>query len=316
MWTILLACSHPDASPTASTEDPWDPNAPLRDRCFAGFGDPANGPLPQYDQFDPVVPRSCAGTAAQHIGDLDRVVFVGDSITTGTWPTLEQDFYRNRLVADLEADLGHPLETQDCSRFGARVDDLYQDDDQLVQCLGDSGVDQRATLLVFTSGGNDLFAFAQDMLAGATQAQADAEVDEAAGVFGTALDWLADARETRFPNGLYVVFGNVYEYTDGTGDLSVCPSAEILGFSGVLPEMREVGVRLNEAWVRLAVEHGFDVVFLLEHFCGHGFLAQDPTNECYRGADAETWFDPTCIHPTPEGHEQLADLFHTVVRGE
>lgn len=312
MFLAILGCSDP-STPEPATDDGWDPNAPLSERCFPGQGDPASGDLPQYDVFDPVVPRHCAGTDAQDITHLDRVVFLGDSITTGTPPTPEGGFYRTWLLQDLEADHG-PLETQDCSGWGARVDDLLEDGDQLVRCLGESGVDDRATLVVFTIGGNDLFAFAQEVLAGASVDQVDLEVDDAAAKLDLALDWLADARATRFPNGLYVTFGNVYEYTDGTGDMSVCPTAEILGFGGVLPEMREAAVRINEAWVRLAVEHGFDVVFMLEHFCGHGFLAGDPTNECYRGPeDDEIWFDPSCIHPNPTGHHQLADLFHSVI---
>jgi lysophospholipase L1-like esterase len=174
-------------------------------------------------------------------------------------------------------------------------------------------VDERATLVVFTVGGNDIMSLAEDFMAGASVEEIDAEADEAIRLMDEALDWLADARETRFPNGLYAVYGNIYEYTDGTGDLSLCPAAEILGFSGEVPEVRDADVRVNEAWVGLAVEHGFDVAFLLEWFCGHGFLAGDPENECYRGADAETWFDASCIHPNPEGHAQIAEMFHTIV---
>jgi lysophospholipase L1-like esterase len=312
MWSLLAACHSPqDLDPEPSST--WDPDAPLAERCFADVGDPSQGALPQYDTFGPEVPRHCMGTDHQAIGDLDRVVFLGDSITAGTWPTPEGGYYRNLLVRGLEDALGHPLETQDCSRYGARVDDLMRDDDQIVQCLGGvtASPDERATLVVFTVGGNDMFAYAQDLLAGGTEQELVADVDETIGLFDDALSTLASMRG-RFPSGLHVVFGNLYEFTDATGDLSLCPAAEILGFDGVIPEVRDSYVRINEAWVRLAVETQTDVVFMLEHFCGHGFLAGEPDNECYRGADAETWFDGTCIHPNALGHEQLAQMFQTV----
>ncbi len=313
MLVVWMAACRTGEAPADPSDPgtPWDPNAPLSERCFQGFGDPANGDLPDYDAFGPVVPQHCQGTDHQDITALDRVVFLGDSITTGTYPTPEEGYYRNLLVADLSETYG-PLETQDCSRFGARVDDLMQDDDQVISCLGAEGTDERATLVVFTMGGNDIFAFAQDFMEGSTIADVDLQVDETIALFDETLTWLEEAR-SRYPNGLYVVFGNLYEYTDGTGDLSVCPNAELLGFAGVIPEMRSADVRMNEAWVRLAVEHQMDVVFMLEAFCGHGFLAGDPENECYRGPGTETWFDPTCIHPNPEGHRQLARMFGTVV---
>lgn len=310
MLPLLAACTSPATTPPGPTTT-WDPDAPLAERCFEGLGDPANGAVPEYDAFGPEVPRHCMGTDHQDVDDLDRVVFLGDSITTGTPPTPIEGYYRSLLLAALEERHG-PLETEDCSEWGARVDDLLQDDDQLVRCLGDAGVDERATLVVFTIGGNDMFAFAQDVLAGGTVAEVEANVDATLVLFDDVLEWL-DAARARFPNGLYVVYGNLYEYTDGTGDLSLCPTAEILGFDGVIPEVRDAYVRVNEAWVERAVHHAFDVVFMLEHFCGHGFLAGDPDNECFRGADAETWFDGTCIHPTETGHRELAAMFDQVV---
>jgi lysophospholipase L1-like esterase len=306
---VLAACGTPDRDPGPRL----DP-APrtLVERCFPTSASAELGPVPDYSAFDLPVPAHCAGTGFQRIADLDRVVFVGDSITAGTPPTPEPLYYRNLLVAQLEAAFGHALETQDCSEWGARVDDLLQDDDQLARCLGADGTDERATLLVFTMGGNDGFAFAEQFAAGATEAEVGAQVDEAVRVLDEAMDWVADQRP-RFPRGLSVVYANVYEYTDATGDLGVCETASILGFDYDVPGLRAAYVTMNEGWVRVAVEHGFDVVFLLEHFCGHGFLAGDPENECFRGADAEVWFDGTCIHPNPTGHQVIADLFTAVV---
>ena len=62
-----------------------------------------------------------------------------------------------------------------------------------------------------------------------------------------------------------------------------------------------------------AVTHGADMIFMLEEFCGHGFKRDDAELQCYRGPDAEAYFDFTCIHPTPLGHQVIADMFMEVV---
>lgn len=306
LLTALLACSK-DEEPV----DTWDPNAPLAERCFAGIGDPEAG-VPEYDAFGPVVPRHCAGTNHQDIAGVERVVFLGDSITAGTPPTHEVQYYRTLLTERLRERFGD-VQVDDCSEWGAENVDFMGggEDAQLTRCFPDA-VEPRVTLAIWTMGGNDMFALAQDFDAGLIDvAGVDAGVDASVAQLAETLQFFRDP--VRFPAGAHVVFGNLYEYTDASGDLSVCPTATILGFAGVIPEIRDAYVRINEEYVRLAVETGTDVLFLLEHFCGHGFLADDPTNECYRGADTEVWFDGTCIHPTPAGHAQIADQFTSVI---
>jgi hypothetical protein len=63
----------------------------------------------------------------------------------------------------------------------------------------------------------------------------------------------------------------------------------------------------------IATETGTDMIFMLEAFCGHGYNADNPDSPCYRGPDQSVYFDLTCIHPTPEGHGVLTDLFTAVV---
>jgi hypothetical protein len=55
------------------------------------------------------------------------------------------------------------------------------------------------------------------------------------------------------------------------------------------------------------------VIFMLEHFCGHGFHNEDPTTRCYRGPGTGRWFDLTCIHPNPTGHARIAEMFLAVI---
>jgi lysophospholipase L1-like esterase len=65
----------------------------------------------------------------------------------------------------------------------------------------------------------------------------------------------------------------------------------------------------------VAAETSTDMLFMNENFCGHGFAKDDTSGPCHRGAGAELWFDPTCIHPNAEGHAAIARMFLEVVDG-
>lgn len=302
---LALGCNRPAEAPP---EDPYDPSAPISERCFGDLGPDAI--LADYDALGAVVPRHCQGTDHQDIADIGRVVFLGDSITAGTPPTPPEEYYRVQLVADLEARFG-PLIVQDCSRWGARIDDLGRDEDQIGLCFPEP-VDE-PTLVVFTIGGNDMVAWGQDLAAGVPQAEVELEFAEYMGLLGDALHWFRDQEGTTFRGGVSVVFGNVYEYTDGTNQTGVCPLAGAFDVPEGIDAFREGYVTINQTYMDLAVRTQTDVVFLFEQFCGHGFFYDDPTNPCYRGPGAERWFDDTCIHPNPVGHRRLADMILAIV---
>ena len=129
------------------------------------------------------------------------------------------------------------------------------------------------------------------------------------------MQWFVDDPD-KFPNGVFVVFANIYEFTDGTGDLMSCPAAGLGGFDKPWqnPEdLKELVLWINEQYMSVAVETQTDMIFLLESFCGHGFKAGDPTSPCYRGPGQKTLFDLTCIHPTPGGHDLVTELFTAVI---
>lgn len=301
---FLVACS-----PTDPEEVDFWGSQTIRENCFADVGGSEDA-VPEYDQFDPVVGRHCSGTNHQDIAGVEKVVYLGDSITEGTWPTLEEDFYRNQLTGMLEGAFGS-MEVDRCSAFGARTDDLLKDPHrQVLDCFPD--VEPKTTLVVMTIGGNDMFAAAEEIREGGDADSINGLLDQTYADLSEALRWFDDNPE-HFPNGVYVVFSNIYEYTDATGDMGSCPTAEVFGFSGQVPEMRDAYVWMNEQYMKLAVESERDMLFTLESFCGHGFFNEDPTNECYRGPGAERWFDDTCIHPTPAGHLQMAKMFMDVV---
>ena len=284
-------------------------DAPVALICFPPPADPSK-PQPNYDQFHPIVNPDCTGTNHQDITGVERVVFLGDSVTTGTPPTLPTEFYRTLVGNQMRSKFGPLIGIQDCSKWGAHDTDLLGGDDQIHHCFSD--VETKKTLVVMTMGGNDMSAIAKQAAGGDSAAQTMAKVETSLQAFEAAVAWLQDP--AHFPNGSYIVFSNIYEFTDATGDLASCPAAALAGFDATAaPQMIPAYLRIAEQYMRIAVEHHIDMVFALENFCGHGFHAADPNSVCYRGPGSDVWFDLTCVHPNPKGHAALAHLFGTTI---
>ena len=327
----------------------------IAEKCFAPITAPEAPPDsgPQYDQFAPVVADHCWGTNHQDIQGVELVVFLGDSVTVGTpnlehaLPTDNEHLYRSKLATwlrdhfglddggiwdfgvwktyDFISNTSGKLEAGDfrnCSKWGARTDDFLAGGNQIGKCFPDGGSDKR-TLVVFTMGGNDISKISQvggdaspeEVANGYPEAWALAESTIV--YLREAVEWLKDP--ARFPNGSYVIFANPFEFTDGTGDVSACPVAGLAGYKvWEKPEIQEaIVVHVLEAYMQIAVDTQTDLLWLLEHFCGHGYVATgpnaDPENRCYRGPDAELYFDDTCIHPNEAGHNALFEMFRDTV---
>ena len=283
---------------------------PIGPTCFPEIFDPAS-PGPDYDQFNPVVGSHCMGTNHQDIRDVERVVFLGDSVTQGTPPTRIAERYRF-VLGDLLRDRFGMIDVDNCAAWGARTDDLLMPPHQQIhECFPDP-VEPRRTLVIMTIGGNDVAAIHKDGAGGATYMETRAMVEQFVQYLREAVQWFRED-PARFPNGVDVIFANMFEFTDGTGDVGACAAARIAGFEGEWPDAEALVVWANEQFMSIAVETGTDMIFLLERFCGHGFNHDDPTNRCYRGPGTERWFDLTCIHPNPTGHAEIADMFISVV---
>ncbi len=267
--------------------------------------------VPSYDQFGPTVGSHCSGTNHQDIVGVEKVAFFGDSITAMDYAIFPPVTATPALIYRLQ--LGEKLkqkfpgvEIVDCSKDGAKTDDFIGGGNQLPQCF--PGVEQKRTLNIITMGGNNLRDMAQGKM-GPTEYQP--LVDQTLTEHRAALEWLTDP--SRFPNGSYVIFGNVYEYTDTSTDMSSCALASAVGLSGTWQPGAGAIIQLAEGYMKMAVETKTDMVFMLENFCGHGFRRDDATLQCYRGPGAELYFDPTCIHPSDAGATALANLFNNVV---
>jgi lysophospholipase L1-like esterase len=311
-----------------------DAQAPSTQDCLnSGFRNPPTiGP--NYDQFNPAIGRHCMGTNHQVIENIERVVFIGDSVTVGTPPQVSADFFRTRLAHQLAARFGiAPPDafwqevnlidgtslTQrsgafaSCAKYGARTDDLLQDNTLLSDCFEADDFDRR-TLVIMTIGGNDISSLTQDGIAGVPPEDLWAQTESFVSLMRDAVSWLR--WPGRFPNGISIIYANMFEFTDGTGDVTSCPAAGLAGFGAEWEDpdlLAELVIWANEQYLSIAVDFAVDMVFMLEHFCGHGFNADNPAAPCYRGPDAETWFDFTCIHPNAIGHAQIERLFLSVV---
>jgi lysophospholipase L1-like esterase len=270
--------------------------------CFADIFD---GFLKiDYDAEMPVMNSKCDGTNHQDIHDVEKVVFLGDSITKGTPPTPITGFYR-QLVVDALKEKYPDIEVADCSKWGAVNRDLNLT--QIPTCFPD--VEPKRTLVVMTSGGNDIAALAQNKVPEET---ALPKAEKAVAELEKAIHFFRDD-PSMFPAGVSVVFANVYEFTDTTADLDSCPLGKDVGFTGLYLEGVTLLSYMEREYLRIAVETKTDMLFLREVFCGHGFRSDFEGGQCYRGPEAETWFDFTCIHPTPAGHEVIAGMVMDVV---
>ena len=324
-----------DDSASGVPADDDDGTPETVEECFDGVfaNDPPIGP--DYDQFGPTVGSHCMGTNHQTIDGIERVVFLGDSVTSGTPPTWYTDYYRNRLADELAIQFGldapgllwqnvNPFDgtvvIQDsgdfscCSRWGARTDDLMQDGDMVLDCFPEEERTKR-TLVVMTMGGNDISNITQDGIEGVPYEDIWVDVEEFVQLQREAIQWFYED-PARFPNGVFVIAASMFEYTDGTGCVDACPLAELAGFGAPWDDPDELAAMViwaNEQFLSIAVETGTDMIFMLENFCGHGFYHDHPGAPCYRGPGTECWFDITCIHPNASGHEAIADMFMAVV---
>jgi lysophospholipase L1-like esterase len=331
------ACSSPPQGGSGGSGGSPSGPPPTATQCFADdYVNAAAAPQLNYDQFRPTLGRHCNGTNHQSITGVQRVVFLGDSITVGTPPSGIPEFYRTRLALALAQKFGITPPDEiwknldvvegrslsrtsgafaSCAEWGARTDDFIRDGGQIELCFPESERSKR-TLVIVTMGGNDIASIAKK---GPTLAPPYTELwtqtDQFVTYMRNAVNWFK-SDPAKFPNGVFIVFANNYEFTDGTADTSSCPAASLAGLGTPWQDpsaLRDIVVHANEQYMRIATDTQTDMIFLAEAFCGHGFKSNDPSAPCYRGPNQQNWFDLTCIHPNPVGHQQVSNLFLSVI---
>ena len=303
-------------------------------RCFADAYASAPPIAPNYEAAMATIGSHCFGTNHQSITGVERVVFLGDSVTAGTQPTLSAQFYRSIVADGLATRFGltppsavwkttNPLTGTSsvresgafasCAEWGGDTNDLLSPGTQIGECFPESRRGLR-TLVIMTVGGNDVADITRHGVEGVPIPDIWDEVRTFVQQLEDAIRWLKEPG--RFPAGVDVVFGNMYEFTDGTGVVTDCDAARLAGFSSDWDDpsiLADMVVYAEEQYMRIAVETGSDMIFLFEEFCGHGFNHGDSTAPCYRGPGTPLWFDVSCTHPNPAGHQAIADMFLAVV---
>jgi hypothetical protein len=186
-------------------------------------------------------------------------------------------------------------------------------DKQITNCFGADKLSKK-TLVIMTMGGNDIASLTKDASNGATEMQLWNKAETFVQHMRDAMAWFYEPG--RFPKGVSVVFANNYEFTDGTANVQTCDVSSLAGFEKPVPapeQLKEMIIWVNEQYMSIAKEFGSDMIFLLEEFCGHGFEKNNSMAPCYRGPGTPQWFDITCIHPNPAGHDHITDMFMAVV---
>jgi lysophospholipase L1-like esterase len=282
---LLVACGGPGSTPSTGPVDEGPPADPDVDTWVP-------------DTFPPSDPR--------------RVVFFGDSITAGYGISDPGDVYTALMLANRDRRWPDQVGDDLAARFPA-LDDVLDVSvpgattgtvvaDQLPDVEAAWGpVVEGEVLVVGTIGGNDL---TEAIFNGRDLDQA---TDDVLANLETITRFFHDP--VRFPGGAHVAITNVYEPSDGAGQVDECffgldLSGVIPAFDGLIDDSRAQAERDGWAWVDLR-----------GHFRGHGFHFDDE-GDWYEPEDPTLWFQADCIHPNERGHHEIRRLFMAAFAGE
>lgn len=253
--------------------------------------------IPSDPDVDSYIPSTFPPT------DAARIIFFGDSITEGVGGTATTKYtallqhnddgaWPDWADNDLAARFPNLTEVVDVSLGGATTASVVASQlDQVDAAVGPTALGP--TLIVGTIGGNDLL---DVVFSGDVEAGIDAVLGNLEAITSFFLD------PARFPDGAYLAITNVYDPTDGVGQVEEC----FFGFdlSAVIPEFD----RLEADTRSLAERDGWSLVDMRGHFLGHGFR-YDEDGDWADPADPTLWFEPDCIHPNERGHHEIRRLF-------
>jgi len=286
-----------DDSPGEVTVDPVDEDASFD----APDGDAPAETVDEEVEWDgPEGTVDRLGTNNQDIAGVERVIFLGDSITATPYFTPP---WSDRIRDELRGRFGSGLEIVNLARGGARTEHVLGS-----QLPSINTASTKKTLVMFTIGGNDAL-----QVMGEDADTTLAHMLRKIGILEEIIQWLVDP--AHFPGGVDVVYSNVYDPTDGVGDFTHCGVGV---YSEDWPEVVEVEPVLNARYLELAMTYGVDMLDLHGLFLGHGFHNNDAASPhychgCAPSCPCPRWFDFSCIHPNADGHENLAGFFYQMV---
>jgi lysophospholipase L1-like esterase len=164
---------------------------------------------------------------------------------------------------------------------------------------------QTIGFVVITTGGNDLIHNygrtppRNQAMYGATLAQAKPWVAE----FADRLETIVSDLESRFPGGCHIFLANIYDPTDGVGDIA---RAGLPAW----PDGMKVLAAYNEAIKGCADRHtSVHLVNLHDAFLGHGIHCRQPWASHYDSRDPHYWYYTNLEDPNERGYDAIRRLF-------
>lgn len=254
-----------------------------------------------------------------------RIVVMGDSISEGAGADTENLTYKSLLYQN-DSEAWPEFDEQDLTSFYPSLVEVYDVavggatttslvNDQLPAAADDLGDSvEGETIVVMTISGNDVNAAVTQLWylleVNNDPEAADEVVAELIARVGQNIETIIDFYDdtARFPDGAYIYMANVYDPTDGTGDLPACyPGLDLSSSLSYLDE-------INDALVTLAIEREVAVLDIQQHFLGHGFHFDNPDAPFYDASNPEMWF-ADCVHPNNTGHNELRQMFYSAITG-
>ncbi len=160
-------------------------------------------------------------------------------------------------------------------------------------------------IVVMTTGGNDIIhdygrrAPREGAMYGASHSQAKPWIAS----FEARLETMLDVVESRFPGGCAIFLANIYDPTDGVGDI------EQTGLPA-WPDGTSILADYNAAIARIAEKR--DSVYLVDMrsaFLGHGIHCTQFWQNYYRSDDPHYWYYYNLEDPNHRGYDAIRRLF-------
>jgi lysophospholipase L1-like esterase len=160
-------------------------------------------------------------------------------------------------------------------------------------------------LVVITTGGNDLIHNygrtppREQAMYGATFEQAKPWIDH----FEQRLERIISQLITNFPGGCQIFLANIYDPTDGSGDI------ETAGLPA-WPDGTKLLAAYNQIISRCAARHPqVHLINLHDAFLGHGIHCIQPWSKHYDSKDPHYWYYENLEDPNERGYDVIRRLF-------
>lgn len=160
-------------------------------------------------------------------------------------------------------------------------------------------------VVVMTTGGNDVIHNygRTPPREGAMFGAKASEISEWVTNFDKRLDVIADRVRETFPGGCHVFIANIYDPTDGDGDIQ---HAGLPAWS----EGLQVVAAYNEVFARFAKRHpDVTLIDMRAEFLGHGIHCTHFWHREYRKNDPHYWYWDNLEDPNDRGYDAIRRLF-------